>query len=389
MRKQRITIRMAWLAGILALGLPLCLAAKPGNGSKPHDSVAGYRIQPTQCTVQIAPDKSLTVTDTVGPKSHLKIQYFKKLPNNLVFEDGISTSTSDAIYLTADSVIPSVQILGDFGQVFTQAPIQSLATSDTLAKVFSSNACVNFIEAQELGYVKMAAQADSSVGEYATTSIVTSGTQALKIHLTGVILENLVTPQPVTSLMAYSKKFVQKSSPKLAPPTKPISLAGIGRVTPAAQSDQTSSYTLMADGIGSLQTKGAPITPDLIWSTGNIQKIQAIEAKFNGVKVGGVVGRTPATQVIPVVISAPTMGMIYGQAGVHGVFNAGVDEMGVPTHEGTIQKIATKPNGGTLSGIAHVKAGTTIKLVPQDAPDFIICADDPANHPTPEPEKIP
>ncbi len=388
MRKQRLVAQMGLFALVLLLGIPLCLAAKPGQGGKPPEKISGYRIKYTQCAVQIASDKSLLVTDAVGADSSLKIQYFKNLPSGLVFDDGISTSTADAIYLTAGSVIPEVQIQGNFGQVFTQAPIVSIATSDTLAKVFSSDACVNFIEARELGYVKMAAAADSSAGQYATTSIQTSGTAALKIHLTGVILENLVTSQSVTSLMAYSKKYVNKGQPALAPPAKPVSLAGIGRVTPTALADLTSSYTLTANGIGSLQTKGAPITPDSILSTGKIGKIQALEAKFSGTTIGGLVGRTPAEGVLPVVISAPDMGMIYGQAGVHGVFNAGVDALGQPTHQGMIQKISTKPNSGALSGIAHVKAGSTIKLVPSEAPNFIICADDPANHPTPPPADI-
>jgi hypothetical protein len=361
----------------------LCLAAKPGNGGKPAEKIPGYRISYKQCAVQIAPDKSLLVTNTSGAQSNLKIQYFKKLPNGLVFNDGISTSTSGAIYLTGGSVIPEVQIQGDFGQIFTQAPILSVVTSNTLSKVFSSDACVNFIEARELGYVKMAAATDSASGQYATTSIQTSGTAALKIQLTGVILENLVTSQSLTMLKADSKKYNKGGQATLQPSVKSVSLGGIGRVTPAALADLTSSYTLTVNGINSLQTKGAAIAPDAIWSGAKIQKVQALEAKFSGTKVGGVVGRIPGAGVIPVVISAPDMGMIYGQAGVHGVFNAGVDALGQPTHQGTIQKIATKPNGGTLSGIAHVKAGSTIQLVPKDAPDFIICADDPANHPVP------
>jgi hypothetical protein len=388
MTKQNLATRMGLATLVLLLGVPLCLAAKPGNGGKPAEKIPGYRIKSTQCTVQIASDKSLLVTGATGAQSSLKIQYFKKLPSGLLFEDGISTSTPGEIYLTAGSVIPEVQIQGAFGQVFTQAPILSLETTGTIEKVFSSEASVNFIEARELGYVKMAAEADSSAGQYATTSIQTSGTTALKIQLTGVILENLVTSQSVTFLKADSKKYVNKGQQTLVPPAKPVSLAGIGRVTPTALADLTSSYTLTANGIASLQTKGASMTPDSILSTGNINKIQALEAKFSGSKTGGLVGRTPGDSVIPVVVSAPEMGMIYGQAGVHGVFNAGVDALGAPNHQGTIQKIATKPNSGALSGIAHVKAGSTIQLIPQDAPNFIICADDPANHPAAAPAGI-
>lgn len=361
---------------------PFGLSAKQtgkGNQAEP-----GYRVMAKHCNVEVGDDMSLDVTNGSGRKSSVKIQYMKKLPKTVVLdESGVSTDTKGLVYLAADTLIPVLRMEGAIGSVYTQANIGAILTSNTLSKLSTKDALVSYIEAKSLDFVKMTALADSSDDAFATTSILTSGTAGLKVHLTGIVLETLVTSQEVLSLKVQTKKYKSKGSSKTvvdAPPTsktpKGVSLSGIGRITPMALIDDEGVYVVIANGIKGASTKGASVAPDVMESRKLISKIQAKSSKFSGTEVGGFLGHEDDETTQTVVI-APNMEVIYAQRGINANLVAGAEADGTPDYSGSIKKIGTKPKTGSLKGEAHVAPGTEIKFTPEKGDDFVVHEEEP------------
>lgn len=342
-----------------------------------------YLITAKKCTlVMDSPSSgSISLVDT-SAKSSLKIKFLKKgIPAVIKEKPG-------QYYITAAS-IPELFIMGEFGKVYTDAPIDNLFGEGALKGVTAKNCNVgNMHISGHLGSVKITAleNAGGAVSTFASTRIMTgAGSTKLKVNLVGVILEGLTTDQPVTYVKTASKKF------KDADKNVAVSLAGIGSVgrvvddvvSGGSPAQSASGSVIIAPmGISTISTNGGPIVCDSI--TAPVKKIQAgtaifvtgngmiiaggnirvqvitsdmvmaaIQAKlkaFSGEAAGGFIGYpgTPgATQIFVQGVST-----IDGQGGVSAAFFAGFDASnGNPNYSGVIKNIRTK--AGDLEGTAH------------------------------------
>jgi len=360
------------LVGLFVFCLFLCQDVPAASGT------SCYRIQYKNCTLGTNATRSISITDTHGQASWVKIQFFKKTPASILYDaNGISTNTSHGtLYMTAPLTIPAMGIDGNLGKLYTEANIGQLIFLGTLTNLTCNKSWISFLASGggTIGSLWVSAQADSSSGQYATMflDLETNLPQPpMAIQLSGVILEKAAVLIPISNLTVASKKCVGGE-----PVRRFVSLGGVGRVTPAAQGD-SAKYPLIVRSLGKLKTSGAELAPDTLTCYSLLSSISAVSAWFDGKRVGGGVGYSdPARSEIE--IWAGNIGSVYGDAGVNATFLAGIE--GVPEpgfHQGTIQKIATHPTKGFLKGLAHVAPGSTIKFVPASHPYFWVC-DDPS-----------
>jgi hypothetical protein len=340
-----------------------------------------YRIQYKNCTLSTDATRAIGITDTLGKASWVKIQFFKKTPASILYDaNGISTNAPHGtLYMTAPLTIPTMGIDGDLGKLYTEANIGQLISLGTLTNLTCNKSWISvLISGKTIGSLRVSAQADSSVGQYATMILDFENNQPqspMAIQLSGVILEKAAVLIPISNFTVASKKCVGGE-----PVRRFVSLGGVGQVTPAAQAD-SGKYPLIVRSIGKLKTSGAELVPDTLTCYTSLLSISAVSAQFDGKRLGGGVGNSdPARSDIE--IWAGNIGSVYGNVGVNATFLAGLE--GVPEpgfHQGTIQKIATHPTKGFLKGLAHVAPDSTIKFVPASHPYFWVCDDPAADQP--------
>jgi hypothetical protein len=349
-------------------------------------AVPAYRIQYKNCTVTTNPLRPLIVNSSNGASS-IKIQYLKNAPASIQFDaDGNSTNApAGTLFMTAPLTIPAIEVTGPLGTLYTEAKIGYLLVPSGVTKITGKKTWIDLIASETaIKSIKMDALVDSFGTGYAGTSIQiappTPSTTPLSLSLSGIVLERLFTNSPVSTLSVASKKGKVGSATV-------VSMSGIGRITPVALATPANPYDCVAGSFKRIQATAANIEPDRLTCGGHLAKVQATTVVLNHAKTGGIIGRSELAVVAgysPIIVYASTMGSLYGYSGVEGTLLAGISAgPSAPAyHEGTIQKIATHPRNGRLIGTAHVAPGTSgsIKFVPQDHLNFLIC-EDAGSHP--------
>ncbi len=377
MKKHAFITPVSLLAGIFVLGLSFWLVS-------PAAATSGYRIRYRHCSIETDLNRSIVVKDSTSRASYVKIQYVKMIPSWVTF-NGAGTSTNapaGTVYMTEPLTIPSVAIGTDLGTFYSEARVMYLACSGSVSQVRFNKTWADIIESgRTFGSLKVSAQANSTLSEYATMVMGIYGASPsapMPVQLSGVILENtIILNVPLTSVKVSSKKC--RTTLPLQDKTF-VSMAGIGRVTPEALADASGKYNFVTQGVDKLRVVGANIVPNNLLSHTAIPSIQAVSARLDGSRRGGTIGLSlgllPQSE-----FGAPSFGTIYGDVGVYGYFWAGPQGYAdIPFHQGTIQKIATHPRKGLLLGTAHVMPTNEIKFVPKDHPLFVVCDDPGAAH---------
>jgi len=367
---------------------------------------ADYKLTYKNCAVDVDDTfgtGSLVVTGT-SDKSTIKIQLQKKDVSGKADKQG------KIMYLNDWPPIPSVMISGDLKQIFTNCPISVLdASNGAVKKVTGKNANVDILTARQIGKVKMNALGDATAAtpDQKATAIYTelAGVD-MKVSVTGIILEELITNQNVKYLKAASKHYNVKTA---TTKEKRLSIGGIGDqfdvvndVWGNQPAEVMADLMIAASAIKSISVKGGSIMPAVIIA--NVDKISAIGGvytttamgkvllagniraneilsgvelkaliakykKYKGVLAGGFIGVVGSPDAL--MVTAPNMNSIYGYLGVSGVFIAGTDDMGDPDYSGIIKKISTKT--GILEGEAHVLATSKgIKFKPDQGAAFAV-----------------
>ncbi len=363
----------AWL--LLAISL---FSAAPWQNAW---AAPAYRIRYKNCTVTTNPARVLLVTDAVGATSNIKIQYLKNAPASITFDEfGNSTNApAGTLYMAAPLTIPAIEVAGALGTFYTEAKVGYLMAPNGITTITAKKTWIDVIASQApIRTIRMDTIVDSFGSGYATTTIQimtpAPAPTPLSISLSGIVLERLYCMTPISTLSVASKKGKVASA-------SVVSMGGIGRITPAALADPGATYDALMHSLASLKLTAAHMEPDHLTCVHDLGKMQALLVAFNHVKTGGIIGRSELAMGTypPIIVYASTIGSIYAQSIVNGTFVAGVSASpSTPAyHEGTIQKIATKPNGGHLRGTAHVAPGTSasIKFTPQDHPEFLLCED--------------
>jgi hypothetical protein len=266
--------------------------------------------------------------------------------------------------------IPSVTVQGSLAVFSTQVPVDALTVSGSIGRIMTARSSVGIITAHTLSNVFESGAADAfgvmgasgTSATYAATSIYTGGNRntEMSVSLSGVVLEDLVTSQTLKSV-SVSSRLVPK---KLTGGVKGVvSVGGIGRVIPTGASGSVATdFRLQAQGITKVKASGASILPDTLDSTrNNLLQLTAQSQTFAGHTIGGLVGDTGDG----LHVTAPNMGTIRGDKGVHGEFVAGTSSANA---RGLILQIATKSQSGAttrttpISGDAFVGVNTIIFL---------------------------
>jgi hypothetical protein len=325
----------------------------------------------------VAPNQSLQI-GTQGAASSVKIQYMKKLPEELSFNaNDVSTNAPPGtLYLRFTQVIPEVVIQGDMGKFYTEAKIWNFASLGVLSEFTAKNAGVEILQTNSrFGSIRMSAQANSGYWEYATCYLVAMGPNTsppMSVQASGVVFEHVTSLVPIAQFKVTSKKCLAG-----VPAQSCISVGGLGRVTPAAKADTGTSYRFETTRVSQLQVSGGYMELDGLLSLEPIEKIRATSVNFGGMSLGGIVGLISSAS--DMVVDAPGIGSIYGQVAVKGGFWVPqTNQSSASFHEGTIGSISTGKNG-LFWGIAHVAPGSSIKFTPAAHPYFWVCTD-PSSH---------
>ena len=372
MRKKTLGMFFVLWAGICVF----LLSGTPRAGAVALHEY-GYRIRYQNCAVAAAADQSLEI-GSQGADSSVKIQYLKKLPEDLSFDiHDISTNApAGTLYLRFTQKIPKVLVHGAMGKFYTEAKIDQFLVDGVLSSFTAKNTWAGTLLTNgTFGSVKMSAQANSGYWEYATTVLQAIGSSAyspMSIQTTGVVFEQVSSLAPIGLFKVASKKGRAGT-----PPQSCISVGGLGRVTPAARANTGGSYACAATRIEQLDVSGAYMELDELLSLEPIEKIRAVSVNFGGMSLGGIVGLNDTAS--DMIVDAPSIGTIYGQVAVKGAFWVPqTAQASTAFHEGTIGSISTGKKG-LFWGIAHVAPSCTIKFTPAAHPDFWVC-NDPSSH---------
>ncbi len=317
--------------------MPSTSAASPAS----NEGTNTFSKPSSLATTTIGPGQVSLALSGGSVKSSIKIQRLKKLPKKMTEKDGTT-------YILGLRLIPELGITGAFGKITCDAEVETLKSNGSVKSVTTKMANIALIDTGAVGAIKMTALRDDA-SEVAATTILTGGSGALKLTLTGVVLENLLTNQTCKYIKLASKAWKDKATK-----VKYVSLGGAGAVA-AARSE------IIAAGAKSITSKGASIVSDLIRIGQDVTNLKAQSKKLNKINYAATLGHAGANPLMQVL--APNIKNIFGTAGVAGVFIAGYDAQGLPTYAGAIKKIQAKT--GTLTGEAHVSgAAKPIKFKP-------------------------
>jgi hypothetical protein len=352
-------------------------------GGSPTDEKV-YRVTYRNCQIQTdVPNASDLLFSGVGEKASIKIAWLKQgVPVNARDKQGTR-------YITART-IPQLRVEGSLTSLYCDAPVTHLEVTGVLKRLVANDE-IRFIVANGAGSIQLKAQKDAlaSPPEYARTSILMAQNWTpMSVQTSGVVIEYFTVNQPVKSLRADSKKYVDSLTRQ-----KRVSLGGLGTVervgadvwgqgTVPAVSEGSS---IRAISIERIRTSGAPIVVDRIVvptssieatsmafdtasgkvvAQGNI-RVPLIEGRTvlnrlvargvkptdGGVLTGGSIGYAGAPQAMRVLFQSATA--IEGQSGVSGVFVAGYQGLdGSPAYTGSIRSITTQTNAP--EGEAHI-----------------------------------
>jgi hypothetical protein len=329
----------------------------------------------------MATNRAISVTNSTGVNSSVKIQHVRRIPGWVVFNGaGISMNAPNGtLYMTESASIPIVYIYPNLNTFYTEAPVDYLACAGLVEHVIVNRTFIGVIESSSaFRSLKLMAQENSALSEYAVTLVAIYGVTPrppMPIQTSGVILERLAVLNTPLSYVKVASKKCRTREPLLDKTF--TSMGGMGSVTPTAQASGTS--IIQVTSVERIQAQGANIAPTQFLCSSTVPSIRATSVRIKGQAVGGAVGLIrgllPASE-----FGASNFGTIYGQVGVCGVFWAGPASGPASLfHQGTIQKIATHPRKGLLFGAAHVKPTNDIQFVPKGHPLFTVC-DDPGAH---------
>jgi hypothetical protein len=319
-------------------------------------AAADYKITYKKCALAVDEITSGVASFALSggsDKSSIKIQRLKKLPKKMTEKEGTK-------YLLGLRLISELGITGAFGKIACDAEVDALVSDGSIKSVTTKIANIAAIDTGAIATIKMTALRDDKA-EVAATTILTAGSGDMKLTLTGVVLENLVTTQACKYIKLASKAWKDKVTK-----AKNVSLGGAGSVAGGASE-------ITAAGAKTIQSTGGAIAVDRIQVGQDVTNLKAKSKKLNGVDYAatlGTPGAPEATQVL-----APNIKNIEGTAGVAGIFVMGFDGNGDPTYAGAIKSIKVKT--GAIEGEAHVSpAAKPIKFKPAQG-DFVVLTEAP------------
>lgn len=379
MKRHNLFSSVSLWVGILVLG-GLSLEASPAA------AVSGYRVRYKACSIEMGLNRRIRVKDAVYQKSYVKIQHVNKIPQEIVFYDGISVNApTGTLYLTEPLTVPLLSVeSGYLERLYTEARILHLACPNRIGDVTCNKTWIDYLElGVSLRSLRVSAQANSSLSEYATVRVSGIGMypgEAASVQVSGAIVEDFVLRNTAVTFLKVASKKCRTSLPLQN--RNFVSVGGIGRLS-ITDLPVSGDYRIEADSVGKIQAAGANILPDSVLSLGAISSIRSVSARLNGVRRGGWVGLLVGAMIPATEFNAPSFGTIHGDAAVCGTFWAGPQGYpDIPFHQGTIKKITTHPTKGSLVGTAHVMPTNRILFVPKNHPLFAVC-DDPGNHSAP------
>ncbi len=351
-------------------------------GGNPADEKV-YRVTYRHCQIQPdMPGVSDLLFTGVGEKASIKITWLKRgVPVNARNKPGTH-------YITVRT-IPQLRVEGSLTSLYCDAPVTQLDVTGVLKRLVANDE-IQLVVANGAGSIQMKAQKDAlaSPPQYARTSILMAQNWTpMSVQTSGVVIEYFAVNQPVRSLRADTKKYVDPLTRQ-----KRVSLGGLGSVervqadvwgqgTVPTVSEGSAIHAISIEGI---RTSGAPIVVDEIGvpttsieaasvafdtetgtvvAQGNI-RVPLIEGRTilnrlvaKGVKprggalTGGFIGYAGAPQAMRVLFQSAAT--IEGQSGVSGVFVAGYQgPEQSPTYTGSIRSITTQANAP--EGEAHI-----------------------------------
>jgi hypothetical protein len=363
-----------------------------------------YRVTYRDCQILTdTPTSSCLLFTNVGAKASVKVTWMKRgVPVNARNKPGTQ-------YVTART-IPLLRVEGSLTSLYCDAPVTHLEVTGVLKRL-TANDEIQFVEANGAGSIQMKAQKNAlaSPPEFARTSILMAQNWTpLSVQTSGVVVEYFSVNQPVKSLRADTKKYVDPVSRQ-----KRVSLGGFGPVervradvwgqgsVPAVSEDSLIS----AISIGQIRASGGSIVVDEILAP--TASIEATSAAFDTVSgrlvaqgnirmaylesstvlkrlgakgtqpkggslTGGFIGYPGAPQAMRVLFQDATV--IEGQSGVSGVFVAGYQgPENAPAYTGSIRSITTRANAP--EGEAHISPlAPAIKFKPNQG-GFVVKTD--------------
>ncbi|HNY28114.1 MAG TPA: InlB B-repeat-containing protein [Candidatus Sumerlaeota bacterium] len=342
-----------------------------------------YRVTYRDCQILTdTPTSSCLLFTNVGNKASVKVTWMKRgVPVNARNKPGTQ-------YVTART-IPQLRVEGSLTSLYCDAPVTHLEVTGVLKRL-TANDEIQLVEASGAGTIQMKAQKNAlaSPPEFARTSILMAQNWTpMVVQTSGVVIEYFNVNQPVKSLRADTKKYVDPVSRQ-----KRVSLGGFGPVerVRADAWGQGSVPTasegsgLYAISIGQIRAVGGSIVVDEIVAPtasieatsvafdtasgrvvaqGNIRAVHIESATVlkrlgakgtqpkGGTLTGGFIGYPGVPQAMRVLFQDATA--IEGQSGVSGVFVAGYQgPEGSPIYTGSIRSITTKANAP--EGEAHI-----------------------------------
>jgi hypothetical protein len=350
---------------------------------------------------------SLTFRQLDGEKpGTIKILKAGKVPS---LEQQEKEKSKGIYYLTDQGEVAILAIVGDLKTLRFDVPVYSLESSGLIQSLSAQS--VTHLSAAEFGKIQIRATTPSALfpaapasygadrSFFARTFIETTGNStAMTIQVTGAVVEEISTAQPVKTICVASK--VYKDSRKV----KYTSLGGVGSLpavvadaagaqTPASEATpssirlsgapgRVSTSVKVTDGsvvadkmsgaIGQVTATGGNIRCGLIQSSTVLTLVRSTAKKIDrSLSVGGAVGRADATTAMVVKAQPLTDGKVaiktvYGQTGVSGYFYAGYDaETGYQNHQGGIGTLQTKT--GIVNGVAYLKRDLEkyLKILPK------------------------